>query len=231
MSYQYSYILMDLGFLIIWILLFFWRKDLRKEMLFVSTPLGFMGPFLEFIYRVDWWAPLTITRTSLGIEDFLFGFAIGGISAVIYSDVFKKKIILKKMNKKKQENKKINFWFITILAIIIFYVIYYLLKLNTFIVTGVILLSVILTIIIKRKDLIINSLFSGISLLMFAFIVYTLTQVITPGWVEAFWHFKIIPKIIIFNLPLEEIVFYFLFGAAVGPLYEYWQEGKLINKK
>ena len=35
----------------------------------------------------------------------------------------------------------------------------------------------------------------------------------------------------ILGIPLEEHVFYFLLGAFLGPLYEYWKEGKLINIK
>ena len=36
MGYQYSYILMDLGFLIMWAFLFWWRKNARKEMLLLN---------------------------------------------------------------------------------------------------------------------------------------------------------------------------------------------------
>ena len=89
MDYTYSYLLMDFGFLIVWLILYFLRKDVRKVMWFVSLPLGFMGPFLEYVYVNDWWRPLTITGTLLGIEDFLFGFGIGGISAAIYEELFK----------------------------------------------------------------------------------------------------------------------------------------------
>jgi len=54
-------------------------------------------------------------------------------------------------------------------------------------------------------------------------------ELLTPGWIHAFWIFKNVPDIVIFNLPIDDIIWYFLAGLFIGPLYEYWKEGKLIN--
>ena len=220
---------MDLGFFIVWLALFILRKDTRKVMLFISIPLGILGLFFNIIYIKDWWMPLTVTGTIPAIEDFLYGFTIGGISAVIYEEIFKKKIIIKRESKRIKRKEIFNFWKAGIASIITFYIIYYFLKINTFYISAIIFIIIILTICIKRKDLIPHAIGSGICLLIVAFIVHSITNIITPGWIEAFWYFDIVPKLIILNVPLEDILFYFLFGAAVGPLYEYWQEGKLIK--
>jgi hypothetical protein len=222
---------MDLGFLIIWLFLFVWRKDVRKTMLFISIPLGFMGPFLEYLYVNDWWSPLTITGTLLGIEDFFFGFLIGGISAVIYEELFKKRIRERKFSKKIRDVNRIFFWITAAMGIIAFYFCYFIIGLNTFVITTSLLIILIAIMYVKRRDLIIDSLVSGFLLVVISSIVYIAVEIITPGWVYEFWHFKFFPKVLFLGLPIDDIIFYFLFGAAVAPLYEYWQEGRLINKK
>jgi antibiotic biosynthesis monooxygenase (ABM) superfamily enzyme len=77
-----------------------------------------------------------------------------------------------------------------------------------------------------RADLIGHSLLAGLLLVLVNMGVYTLVSIFTPGWIEAFWYFDFFPSCIIGNLPLEDILFYFAFGMAVGPLYEFWQEGR-----
>lgn len=78
MDYKYTYIILDLCFLIIWFVLFFWRKFSRKEILTMSLLFGLAGLLVEPIYVHDWWHPLNITNTLVGVEDFLFGFVVGG---------------------------------------------------------------------------------------------------------------------------------------------------------
>jgi len=222
---------MDLGFLIVWIALFILRKDTRKVMLFTSIPLGILGLFFNFLYIRDWWMPLTITGTIPAIEDFLYGFVIGGISAAIYEEIFKKKIIVKRESAQTDRNKLFHFWGAGIISVVAFYSMYYLLNIKTFYVTNIILIIIVLTLCIVRKDLIPHVIGSGVSLLIVAFAVHSIINIITPGWIEAFYYFNSVPKLIVLNVPLEDIIFYLLFGAAVGPLYEYWREGKLIKAR
>ena len=216
---------MGLGFAIIWILLFLWRKDTKKEILFFSIISGFAGLLADIIYTIDWWHPVTLTGTRVGPEAFLAGFMIGGIAAVIYEDVFKKKV---RIRKEPKSNLKIIY--MIGLALILFFGSFFLLKTNSLIST--ILAFTIPTIImwIKRKDLILDSLASGVLMLITASIVYTFLNIVTPGWIQAFWVFENTPNIIFLNLPLDDIYCYFLIGAYIGPLYEYWKEGKLIQK-
>jgi len=228
-GYQYIYIIWVFILALIWIILFLWRKDTKKEMLIISLIFGLAGPLAEYIYIQDWWKPLTITRTPIGIEDFLFGFLIGGIAAVIYSLLFNKKIKTMEAKKIKEHQRDINFLVLLVLLAAIFFLSFFVLKLNSLISTVLAFLIPTIIIYIKRKDLIKNSLFSGLLTLIIAVFVYQILNLMTPGWIDSFWYFKFIGKIIILGLPLEEIIWFFLAGAFIGPLYEYWKEGKLIN--
>ena len=230
-SYQYTYIIGVLIGIVIWFFFYIYRKDTRKEMLVVSLIFGVAGPLSEYVYIQDWWKPLTITRTPIGIEDFLFGFMIGGVSAVIYSILFNKKVKIKKVKKIKEQKRNLNLSRLLILLAIVFIFGFFILKLNSFISTILAFVLPIAVIYIKRKDLIKDSLISGFSTLVLAIILYQILNLITPGFFDEFWLFRNIPRILVIGIPLEEIVWFFLAGALMGPLYEYWKEGKLINVK
>lgn len=231
LSYTYSYLLLGMLFFIFWIILFFWRKDTRKPMLFFSFLFGIGGLLVEPIYTHDWWKPITITGTLVGFEDFLFGFVIGGIATVLYEDIFKKKVKIRKKSLKIEEKETINFVLLIITFAGLFFGSFFILNLNTLYSSLISFIFGIAFIFYKRKDLIIDSLVSGILLLVLSFIVYSTLNLITPGWVDEFWYFRNVPYIIFLGVPIDDIIWYFLAGAFIAPLYEYWLEGRLINKK
>ena len=227
-NYQYTYIIGDLIVLGLWLFLFLYRKDTRKEMITLSLIFGMAAIVSSYAYMQDWWKPLTIIETPIGIEDFLFGFAIGGISSVIYEHLSNKRI---KIKRAKEQKRNLNFLFLISLSAAIFFFGFFLFKLNTFISTILAFIVPTLIIYAKRKDLIKDFILSGILTLFIAIVLYSILNLITPGFFDEFWLFQNIGRIIIFKIPLEEIVWFFLAGAFIGPLYEYWKEGKLINVK
>ena len=197
----------------------------------MSVIFGVIGPFVEVVYTLDWWAPLTITGTVVGIEDVLFGFVCGGIATVVYEEIFKKRIKIRKVSKIRRKQENLNLFVILGLTAFLFLVPFYLLNLNSFQSTIICLAIPTLIIWAKRRDLIVDSLATGIILVLVTSIVYTLLNFLTPGWISAFWYFRNVPHILLLNIPLDDFVWYFLIGAFVGPLYEYWREGRLINKQ
>lgn len=231
MSYQYTYLIGDIILLTLWLILFLWRKDIRKEMLIISLIFGIMSPIFAILVISDWWIPLTITNTPIGIEDFLFGFGIGGVASVIYAYLFNKRVKVKKVKKLKEQKRNLNLLFLISLLLILFLVGVLVIKLNTFISAIISLIIPIIIIYIKRHDLIKDSLLSGLLVLIASILGYHMLNFITPGFFNEFWLFQNIGKVIILGIPLEEHVWFFFAGAFLGPLYEYWKEGKLINIK
>src|ERR1035437_8729952 len=83
---KYIYLLALIPFCLIWVFLFTKRKDLRKEMLSVSILIGILSVVTSYLWWTkDWWRPLTVTGTVVGIEDFTMGFASGVIISIIYN--------------------------------------------------------------------------------------------------------------------------------------------------
>jgi hypothetical protein len=228
---QYSYLIGCVTLLIFWFILFFWRKDVRKEMMVMSLLFGCIGIISSFIYTVDWWHPSTITNTRVGIEDFLFGFVVGGIASVIYEEVFKKRIKLRKINKIKRLHQNEKSLFMLLFSGLTFFVGFYLLKMHSFHSSILALVIPIIYFWLKRKDLIFDSLASGFLLMIVSFLAFIIPEFITPGWVQFAWYHENLSGIIVLKAPLEDVVWFFLTGAFIGPLYEFWRDGKLLNKK
>jgi hypothetical protein len=87
-DYHSAYLFYDALFLAVWIALFVLRNDLRVPMIIYSLLVAPLGPGSEAWYLRDYWKPLTITGTDVGIEDVLFAFAIGGIAlAIMFSGI------------------------------------------------------------------------------------------------------------------------------------------------
>jgi len=230
-GYQYTYFIGVFLALIVWVFLFIRRKDTRKEMLYLSLIFGIPAPLIAYVHLSDWWSPTTIMGTPVGIEDFLFGFVMGGIASVIYGYFFNKGVKLKRANKKIKMKKNVFLILFVSLSLVIFLAGFYIFNLNTFIVTllGFGIPTIIMY--IKRPDLIKDSIFSGILLLIFAFIGYQILNLITPGFFNELWLFENVGQIIFLKIPLEEYIWYFCFGLFMGPVYEFAKEGKLVDRK
>lgn len=229
-EYKFTYLLLGVLFLIIWTIFFIKRKDLRKEMLFVSFIIAIFGPASNIIYIKDWWKPISIWGPDIAIiESLLTGFGIGGIACVIYEEIFKKKIKPRNNTPKKINNKR--FLYLLISTAGLGYFLFFVVGLNSFIAINTALFYGILIILVHRKDLLLESIVSGFLMLLVSIIVYSFLELLTPGWVNAFWYWKNVPQIIILNVPIDDFINYLLIGAWVGIIYEYWQEAKLINIK
>lgn len=231
MTYRYNYFIGGLTLLVIWLVLYFWRKDTRKEMLKISLFIGFIGLITDPIYSIDWWKSATITGTMPGIESFLFGFTVGGIAAIIYPEFSNKKVIIK--NKSKKEEKLNNYKMLKLMGmgLIIFYIGFFIFHLNSFLASIPAFLTLISIIWLKRRDLILNSLISGLILVIISFAFYLIPELIFPGWLDIAWNFEILSGIKILGVVIEDLIWFFLAGLLVGPLYEYWKEGRDKNIK
>ncbi|MDD5773250.1 MAG: hypothetical protein PHX78_07275 [bacterium] len=213
---RYPYFIYSIIFLIIWSLIWLFRKDLRKKLLFVSIILCPIGPISEIWYFKDYWAPLTITKFFINIEDLIFTFALGGITYGIY------KIVFNLTNSEKKQYKS-RIWFIFFaLAVVLGSLTLFssFLKINSVVVT--IIAFCFLTIIIwrLRKDLIVPSLISGLFISILFFIIYQIMFQLVPNLGEL-WCKNCNPSgIVIYGLNIEEFLWDFSWGVVGGVFYE-----------
>src|SRR5215510_9308119 len=93
MDIKYSYLGYSLIFLLIWIVFYVLRPDLRRQMLIFSLLITPLGPLSELWFLKDYWRRPTIMGYPIGLEDVIFAFASGGIVYGIYKIFFNRTII------------------------------------------------------------------------------------------------------------------------------------------
>lgn len=222
-QYQYSYLLLGISFLAVWVLFYIWRRDIRKKMRTMSTIVAVLGPIADTVYVQDWWSPLIVTSTTIGFEPVLAGFAIGGVASALYQSICRKPAIIRNRPPETIRRSNIEFMYLVASMILLLFSCFYLLDLNSLestVVAAIIPLGIMY---MRRSDLLPVSLISGCLLVVVASLVYTFVEILTPGWVQALWNFNNVPEIIIMAVPIDDIIFYFLTGAVIGPIYEYWK--------
>ncbi|RJQ36043.1 hypothetical protein C4559_05575 [Candidatus Microgenomates bacterium] len=220
LSYQYTYLLANIFiFILFWLPLFFFRKDLRHKMLLLSILIGFFGPLSELWYLQDYWKPLTITNTSIGIEDYFFGFLIGGIGTVFYEEIFGKRF---SNRHKRKHNWALIFVFISGLSFLIFNLLFFFLKINSIYASVITFIILALTMILFRKDLWLDAVMSGVLCSFILLICYLLLLTIYPEMFIKMWHLKNLSGLFINKIPIEEILWAFGWGMIAGPMYEFY---------
>jgi len=218
MDYKYLYIIWVGYTAVLWLLIFFSRKDLRKSMTFISVVFGFLGIFFEFIHLNDWWQPQTITGTKLGIEDFFGSFFVGGISTGIYEFLTKRYY-----NDCQIPPSKVlinNLFAFSTLAL--FLILYFISGLSSFYSQFISCLYGVIFLCVFRRDLIKNAFISGVTMLIFGMISYPGLELLFPGFVKKFWFIEDEwYQTLIFGIPVEEPIWWFFTGTFIGPLYKF----------
>jgi len=214
---QYAYFIGCLILLVVWLLFYISRKDLRKEIIFgsiLALPFGFS----EYLWVPEYWNPPSlfnlISNYGVGIESFLFFFLCGGIAAVVYEVIARKKTVRIRGKRK--------YLFISYILIILIFLSLELISPSSTIYNAIIsLLIVAIIIVVRRKDLISQIIFGGIFFAIVYFLLFVIFNKIFPDYVLAVYTLENIWGIIVLGVPLEEIAMSFGVGAVWSSFYEY----------
>lgn len=225
-NHQFAYLVGSIIFLAVWLVFFFWRKELRREMLVMSFIAGFFTP-LALIFLPDYWNPEHIAgKYPLGIEDYLFAFAIGGIAAVIYEATAGKTHTLCECRKR----NPIDVAIIAVAAAVIMIIFTAIFGLNSIYSNYLSFLAIFGFVIYFRRDLLVQALMSGLMVGGLMFLFYQVWIWIYPGIIQHWWKLENISGILILGVPLEEILWGFGWGIAGGSIYEF-ARGMGLKKK
>ena len=226
-TYQFAYLIGNLLILFpIWLLLFVRRKDLHKEMFIVSLLVGIVGPISELWYLKDYWRPETFMGWPIGIEDFLFGFFIGGISSVIYEE-----LIGKKHSNRLNRTHHWSLFLIPVVGILLFVfnVLFFYFQINSIYASIITFFLLALIILYFRRDLIIDSLMSGFLTGFVMLGSYLIFLSLFPEAIQRWWLLDNISRILVYGIPIEELMWAFGWGMIGGPAYEFFT-GLNFNK-
>jgi len=204
----------------IWLLMFNSRKESHREMLLMGVIFGLGGLVIGKYYAiVDYWNPPYVFGSNINIEDFLYGFILGGIISELYE------FLLNKSNKKIKKHPITN-KYIFILAslfstILCFYFLVDIFRFNSIIahIIPPLLIGTIIT--VFRKDLTNSTVMSGIITTIFVFIWFLIIRMIWGDIFSTYWYMKNLSGITFFEIPIEELIFAFSLGFGGSCFYEF----------
>ena len=216
-------------FLLIWIVIFIFVKGSRKEMFLASiltAPFGLTEP----LFVPEYWSPPSLfnlaLKTGFDIESLIWCFAVGGIAAVLFESVFKVKHL--KISKEEMHKRKHKLHLFTlILPIPIFLVLYFATSINTIYIASISMFIGAIGAFYCRPDLKKKIFFGGLLFLVLYFMAFFLFILVYPEIVESVWNLNAISEILIFKVPLEELVFAIIFGMLWSGYYEHIKWYKL----
>jgi len=214
---QYAYFFGCLMFLVVWLLFFILRKDLRKEIIFgslLALPFGLS----ECLWVPEYWNPPSlfnlISKYGVGIESFLFFFLCGGVATVVYEIIVRKKVV--------KMGSECKYLFGPYILIILIFITLEFISPERTIYNAIISLLITATIIaIKRKDLISQIVFGGIFFATVYFFLFLIFNKIFPEYVSLVYNLEYILGVIVLGVPLEEMFISFGVGAVWSSFYEY----------
>jgi hypothetical protein len=226
MDYKYGYLFLGIFLLLIWIVFYIIRKDLRRKLIKASLFGGFAGFIAEYWYFKDYWHPYSILgRKIISPEDFIFGFTITGISVVVYDVFFKKK------DEDYVKNNKRTFGIMFLIGVISLFVFNIFLGFNSIFVSSITFIIFTIYMLSKRTDLWKEGLFSGFIVLIIMFVVYHIlfNIIFLDFWDKCWLLTNTRYGVTIYgNIPLTEMIWYFTWGSFSGVAYNFASGKKKI---
>ncbi|MEY4731685.1 MAG: hypothetical protein RL681_631 [Candidatus Parcubacteria bacterium] len=217
MPYRYAYITGCSILLVFWLLVFLKRKNLRRELLWASLwglPFGFIDYFLVPTY----WNPDSlfglIQRYGVGIESFVFLFAMTGIASVIYDFVEHKEPV------KASHSRHSHYYllFSVAFAYVAMSIMFPQRAIYNLMIAGAVGAAVVAYF---RRDLWKHMCVSACMFSVLYFGVFVVVSAIFKGFVEHAYDLRHTWGILVLGVPLEEIGVAFFAGAFWSVIYEY----------
>ena len=186
----------------------------------------FMAPFglTEPFFVPEYWNPPSLfelaQRTGFDIESIIFSFAIGGIGAVLYNSLTRRHLEPVDPEVRHQSQHGWHRWALAT-PFVSFLVLLFLPWNPIYAGIAAMVLGAI-TSVLCRPDLKTNTLVGGVLFLA----IYTLFLLglkwSAPGYIEQVWNLTALSGVVIYGLPLEELLFGFSFGLVWTGIYEHF---------
>lgn len=214
---RYSYLFYSLFFVLLLATILLLRRDLVKDSIPAFLFGAVAGPASELLYLSDYWRPSSIF--SIGIvrlEDVLFGMAIFGLALAVYPFV-----LHKRLGPITSGNDRHTRTFGTIVLAGIFMLVFMGgLHINSVLATALTFTLLWLMICVKRRDLFVPGLTSGLLFGLLAVLVYSvfLNVLISDDQLQSTWFLYNTKLGVTFfgNVPLTEVLWFFGVGCFLS---------------
>lgn len=220
MNYHFAYLVGALLFDAAWLACYIIGKKYRAQIVWgtvVTAPLA----LTSFLFVPQYWTPPSLfdldARFRVGIEDFLWAGAVGGIASVVGEIVLKEKLAARR----KQPHKKHIAPFVVMLAAFLICWAWHPQK-NIYS-TAIAFAACALVVAFLRSDLIPTMLFGATVFTILYFLLFVYFLWLYPDFIDRYYDLPNISGIRFRGVPIEELMFAATGGAVWSVAYEYFQ--------
>jgi hypothetical protein len=223
-NYHYSYLVGVLIFWAAWILCSIFGKQYRSQIRWgtlIATPMA----LTSILFVPQYWTPPSLfnldQKIRVGIEDFLWAAAVGGIASVVGELLLKEGLATMRSQARKRHYAP----FVVIAVIFIAVELWHPHK--TMYNTIIAFAAGALVIAFLRSDLVPLMLISALSFTALYFFLFLCLLFLYPDFIHRFYNIPNLLGIYLLGVPIEELLFAATGGAIWSVAYEYVQGYRL----
>lgn len=205
--------------LFFWLIIYMWRKDLRKEMLWGGV-LGLPFGLSNFLWVPEYWDPPVlfnlVHRIGFSIEDLLFAFIAASTAAVAYEIVTRRTVYKIKSDKRNH--------YAPYILVIVSFLLLELISPTTTVYNMTITIAIgAVAMGIKRPKLIPQMLIGSVTFNTFYIVLFAIWAKIPAyqNYFDTIYNAENLIGIRVLGIPIEEVMFGFAVGAAWSVFYEF----------
>ena len=232
MKYHYVWLFWSSAFLVPWGMLLVLKPGHRAVMWRTSCWTALLG-ITEPLYVPEYWNPPSLfdlaQRTGFDIESFILSFAMGGVAAVLYNTVTNQD--LAPVDESEKQPPLHRFHPLALYAPYILFVPLYFLPWNVIYPSILCLVIGAVAAVICRPDLKYKTLGGGLMFLGF-YVIYMLgLKWFAPGYIGQVWNLPGLSGVVVYDIPLEELLFGFTFGLYWTGVYEHFTWNRSLGRR
>jgi hypothetical protein len=223
-DYHYSYLIGTLLFVAAWMVCLIAGKRFQPQSAWgalVSAPFA----ITSILFIPQYWTPPSLfdldARYKVGIEDFLWAGAVGGIASVIGEILLEERLA-----KKRREQRKKHILPFMVLAVLL--VGLQLWRPEKTIYNMIIALTICAAVVVlRRPDLLVLMVVGAATFTVLYWALFEILLRLYPGFIEKFYNVPNLLGYYVLGVPVEELLFAASGGAVWSVAYEYLQGYRL----
>lgn len=231
MPYHRVWLLWAAAFLIPWLVLFLTNPAQRRVMWWTSLATAVTG-FTEPLFVPVYWNPPSLfelaQRTGFDIESFVFAFAVGGVGAVLYSSLTRR--VWLRISHSERSHRRHRLHRVALFIPFVAFIIFALLPWNPIYPAIASLTIGAVTSALCRPDLARKALVGG-TLFLGLYAIFMLgLKILAPGYIVQVWNLPALSGVLVYGIPLEELLFGFSFGMYWTGVYEHFTWRRAVRR-
>jgi hypothetical protein len=223
-NYHYSYLVGALIFDAAWLACYVIGKSYRAEIRWgtlISAPLA----LTNILFVPQYWTPPSLfdldQKIKVGIEDFLWAAAVGGIATVVAEILLKERLSVIRRAERERH-------YAPFVVVVVVFIALELWHRDKTIYNTVIAFAIgAIVIAVLRSDLIPTMLIGALSFTALYFVLFLIVLLLYPEFVQRYYTISHLLGIYVLGVPLEELLFAGTGGAIWSVAYEYVQGYRL----